>query len=562
MKTRLFVYTTFILLAGLLCFFVASVFITHTNNIKLAESSVEETTRICVELYDEKIDDAAFVNTGGTMRITIIAQDGTVIADSLHLDISTLGNHLDRPEVQAALNGAPQAFIRYSNTTGTNMIYYALKADSASGFVIIRVAIPVTSVDVFMYQSLPLLIVLFLAIILLGLVVIRGIVGRVIKPLENVEQKLRQLSEGEYHLDPIPDSYEEINDITKKIDGIAQVLQNNITSINGEKDKLDYILNNIGDGLSVVDENRSIVLVNSIALEIFGAMPDIKSRDLNYLFFDKTLNDAVNSCIDSGKSSLFELTYNGRVFSVAVKRLPNTRLTMLVLSDITDSKENARRREEFFANASHELKTPLTTIKGFSELASINNKDDSITVYIDNITRETDRMMSLIADMLKLSELENSKDIKQVFVSVADVTREVREMLSTDIEAKAINFVIAGDTVVSAEKDHVYELVKNLIENAVRYNDQGGSVSVVIKNDESGSSMLVSDNGIGIPPEEQAWVFERFHRVEKSRSQRNGGTGLGLSIVKHICTLYGWKVSLESKLGIGTEVTVVFREKE
>ena len=562
MKKRLFVYTTFILLAGLLCFFVASVFITHANNIKLAESSVEETTRICVQLYNENIDVAAFVKTGGNMRITIIAQDGTVIADSLHMDISTLGNHLDRPEVQAALNGAPQAFIRYSNTMGTDMIYYALKAQSSSGFVIIRVAIPVTSVDVFMFQSLPLLIILFIAIILLGFAVIRGIVGRVVKPLENVEQKLRQLSEGEYQLDPIPNSYGEINDITKKIDGIAQVLQNSITSINSEKDKLDYILNNIGDGLIAVDENRGIVLINSVALEIFGAMPDIKGKDLNYLFFDKTMNEAVDSCMGSGKNSLFELTHNGKVFSVAVKRLPNTKLTMLVLSDITANKENARRREEFFANASHELKTPLTTIMGFSELASLNNKDDGIAVYIDNITRETDRMMSLIADMLKLSELENTQDIKQVFVSVADVTREVSEMLSTSIEAKAISFSATGDTVVSAEKDHVYELVKNLVENAVRYNDQGGTVSVVIKDDESCSSLLVSDNGIGIPPEEQAWVFERFHRVEKSRSQRNGGTGLGLSIVKHICTLYGWKVSLKSKLGVGTDVTVVFSAKE
>jgi len=562
MKTRLFVYTTFILLVGLLCFFVASVFITHANNIKLAESSVEKTTRICVQLFNEDTDIAAFVKTGGTMRITIIEQDGTVIADSMHLDISTMGNHLDRPEVQAALNGDPKASIRYSNTTGTNMIYYALKANNASGFVIIRVAIPVTDVDVFMFQSLPLLIVLFFAIILLGFVFIRGIVGRVVKPLENVEQKLSQLSKGEYQLDPIPNSYTEINDITKRIDDIALVLQNNITSINSEKDKLDYILNNIGDGLFAVDENRSIVLVNSTALDIFSAMPDIKSKDLSYLFFDKTLNDAVNSCIDSGKNSLFELAYKGKAFSVAVKRLPNTKLTMLVLSDITANKENARRREEFFANASHELKTPLTTIMGFSELASLNNKDEGIAVYIDNITRETDRMMSLISDMLKLSELENTKDIKQTFVSVADVTREVNEALSTGIEAKAINFSTTGDTVVSAEKDHVYELVKNLVENAVRYNDQGGTVSVVIKDDVSGSSLLVTDNGIGIPPEEQAWVFERFYRVEKSRSQKNGGTGLGLSIVKHICTLYGWKVSLKSKLGVGTEVTVVFREKE
>jgi two-component system phosphate regulon sensor histidine kinase PhoR len=231
---------------------------------------------------------------------------------------------------------------------------------------------------------------------------------------------------------------------------------------------------------------------------------------------------------------------------------------MVVLSDVTESRENTKRREEFFANASHELKTPLTAIKGFNELTALNNKDESIGKYINSITRETDRMLSLISDMLKLSELENTQETNPVTVSLSKAAHEVSEVLSASINDKALTFEVDGDAMVSAEQDHIYEIMKNLIETAVRYNTQNGKVTVTVKHDIKSVRLTISDNGIGIPPEEQTRIFERFYRVEKSRSQRNGGTGLGLSIVKHICALYDWTLSVKSKLGVGTEVTVAF----
>jgi two-component system phosphate regulon sensor histidine kinase PhoR len=232
-------------------------------------------------------------------------------------------------------------------------------------------------------------------------------------------------------------------------------------------------------------------------------------------------------------------------------------MIIVVLSDVTESRENAKQREEFFANASHELKTPLTAIKGFNELTAINNKDENINKYIDSITRETDRMLSLISDMLKLSELESQYDINPVSVALSKVANEVREVLSTSISEKNIIFEMTGEATVTAEQAHIYELLKNLVENAVRYSNQGSKVSVIIENKKT-VQLTVSDNGIGIAPQEQTRIFERFYRVEKSRSQRSGGTGLGLSIVKHICALYDWKLSLKSKFGVGTEIIVLF----
>jgi len=558
MKKRLFLYTTLLLLVGLLGFFGISVYITHLNNLNLAKDMVIETARNYAGLYDFNTDLAAFVKTGGDMRITIIAPDGTVLADSRPLDISMLENHLERPEIQAAANGSPAAFVRYSSSLGVNMIYYSLKVSGGDSFVFLRAAVPVAKIDAYLYQSLPLLIIVLLIVSLLCFVLSRGMVVNITKPLESVENKMRLLVSGEYTPEPIAESYEEINQLTRGIDEVAQILQNSFIDLRNEKSKLNYILDNIGDGLIVLDEDKKITLINSAALNIFNVKPDIIGKNFNYLSYENTLTDAVNESVTHAGGALFELSLNGRIFLIAIKRLPETGLTMVALSDVTENRENARHREEFFANASHELKTPLTCIKGFNELAAINNKDENLNKYIDGIIRETDRMLTLIGDMLKLSELENTKGITPVDVSLAKVVNEVQDSLSTAINEKAIIFEATGDAEVSAEPEHVYELIKNLIENAVRYNDQGGRVTVTIESDKKGSWLFIFDDGIGISPEEQTRIFERFYRVEKSRSVRSGGTGLGLSIVKHICALYDWKLSLKSKPGVGTEVSVMF----
>ncbi|MCL2150188.1 MAG: ATP-binding protein [Dehalococcoidia bacterium] len=558
MKKRLFLYTALIIGAGFLGFFGASVYAARVNNINIAKDTVKETAEICRDLYVSNTDLLTFVNAGSETRITIIAPDGAVLADSHPLDVGILENHLSRPEIQAAADDAPAAYVRHSETLGVDLIYYALKVDSGESYVFIRIAIPVAKIDAYLFQSLPLLVSLLCAIVLICFFITRRMINRIVKPFESVERKLRLLSSGEYVPGPIVGGYEEANKIVREVDEIAGVLQRSFTALRDERNKAEYILNNVGDGLFVADENKDVVLINMAALEIFGATPDIVNKNLNYLFYDKMLKGALDDCVDHAKNALFELSFNGRIYFVAVKRLPETRLTMAVLSDVTESRKNAKRREEFFANASHELKTPLTAIKGFNELAALNNKDGGIQKYIDGITRETDRMLALIGDMLKLSELENSKRLDGVPVPLAKIVDEVRESVSVAIKEKSIVFETVGDGVVMAESGHVYELVKNLIENAVRYNHQGGRVAVAIESRRKVVRFSVSDSGVGMAAEEQARVFERFYRVTKSRAQRDGGTGLGLSIVKHICALYGWKLSLKSKLGVGTEITVVF----
>ena len=561
MKKRLFLYATIIIFAGLLCFFAASVYITHNNNLNIAKDTVIETAQIYSDLFNETADYSLLVKVGKDTRVTIISHNGKVLADSHPLDLDSMENHLSRPEIQDALDGSQTPYVRHSDSLGSDLIYYAVKVDTDDGYLFIRVSIPVAKIDAYLMKSALPLVLILCAVILLCFAFSRAVIWWITKPFEAVGKKLRLLSIGEYTPEPIVGSYEEVDVLLKDIGEVAQTLQYNMAALRDEKNKAEYILGNIGDGIFAVDENKTIAFINNAAVRVFDVTQDIAGKDLNYLTYEKTLAAAVDDCMNQDKTSLFEMQSGGKIHLVTVKRLPDTMLTMVILSDITDSRENAKQREEFFANASHELKTPLTAIKGFNELTEINNKDDELRKYIDSITRETDRMLALIGDMLKLSELESTQVVKVESASLLKVVGEVRETLSAVITEKAITVEIIGDGIIDAEPEHIYELVKNLVENAVRYNNQGGRVSVTIESSKKGTALFIYDDGIGISPKEQDRIFERFYRVEKSRSQKNGGTGLGLSIVKHICALYGWKLSLKSKLGVGTEITVVFSGK-
>jgi len=558
MIKRLFFYSTLITLVGLLSFFAVTLYVTHTNNINFAKDTVIDTAQICARMYSDDIDSHTFAGIGNDIRITIISSDGSVIAESRPQALTTGESYLARPEIMAAAEGNPQTFTRHSDTFGVDFIYYAIKLDITGGYIFVRAAMPIANIEAYLIQSLPLLIVVLCIAIVLCSILYHTMIHRITKPFESIEANLRLLSKGVYSPGNITGSYEEIDQLTRSIDDIGNILQTGFNDLREERNKLDYILNSIGDGLFVVDENINISLINAAALKIFDASPDITGKNINYLAYNDALTEAVTVCVTSEKNSVLEITTGGRIYFIAVGRLPETTLTMVVLSDVTEVRENAKMREEFFANASHELKTPLTAIKGFNELTANKNKDDNLDKYINSIARETDRMLTLISDMLKLSELESAKNVTPVAVSLSNIVNEVQEALAPTIAEKEISLELIGEATIMAEQGHVYDLVKNLIENAVRYNNQGGRVSVTIENDKNKTWLFIFDDGIGIPPEEQSRVFERFYRVEKSRSQKNGGTGLGLSIIKHICVLYNWNLSLKSKLGIGTEVTVEF----
>jgi len=528
MKKRIFIYTTLVLFAGLVIFFAASIYITHRNNLNIASGSLMEAAGIYAHMYNGNANE--LVMPDSSIRITIVSAEGIVLADSSPGLVAADENYLTRPEIIAAASGVPAIYRRYSQTHGVDFIYYALMANSADSFVFVRAAMPVAQITDYLLQTLPLFFVLLFALGVAAFFLFRGGTNRILLPLDAM---------------------------VREIDDAAHTIQNSLDALRDEKTKLTYIINSIGDGLFVVDESLTITIVNMAAVKIFGASEDVAQKKLNYLVSDKNLYAMVEDCVKQHKNTLSELELGGKIYFVTVKQLPDTGLTMIALADITQARESAKQREDFFANASHELKTPLTAIRGFSELAGLNNKDENIEKFLNGISRETGRMTSLVEGMLKLSALENTTPLQPVQLSLAKVVEDVREALAVAIEEKDIEFEAIDDAVITSEPEHIYEVVKNLAENAVRYNNRGGKVKVVVESSKKITRITISDTGIGISPGEHEKIFERFYRVEKSRAVKSGGTGLGLAIVKHTCALYGWKLELRSKLGVGTEVTVV-----
>ena len=246
-------------------------------------------------------------------------------------------------------------------------------------------------------------------------------------------------------------------------------------------------------------------------------------------------------------------------------RYTDSDMIIAVISDITESKNREKMRLEFFANASHELKTPLTSVKGFNDLISMQSTDERIVEYSRRADKEINRVLNLINDMLGLSRLENSglSPERLTAVRLEEVAGEVAENLKLLSDEKEVSVTVSGKGEIQAEREHIYELIKNLAENGIRYNKKGGRVKIEIAEGKDGVTLKVQDNGMGIETQDQSRIFERFYRGSKSRSRETGGTGLGLSIVKHVCELYGAELTLKSKLGAGTVISVVFpRDKD
>lgn len=556
MKKRLFIYNLIIIICIIVIFAAVSIAVIKHNVFSYAEDTVINYTNTYARLYKEVTDTSLLVKADSDVRISIISADGTLIADSLPINVGAVENHLSRPEIQAALIGSPEVCSRYSSSAGSSFIYYAVKVSDGDSHVFIRASIPLASSTGYIKTVTPLFIIILVIICIAYFIISNYIVNRLMRPLDDIKNSLNDLSNGNYSPNHLAGSYEETEQIIKEIDSINAKLSDNLRSLNSEKEKLQYVLQNMTDGMFALDKDNNIVLINNSALSAFNRSNEIIGKNLNYLTFDEGLLNHINESVSKGQSSIFEEQVDNKIYLCTIKALPGIGLTAVFMSDITESKRSRQIREEFFANASHELKTPLTAIKGFNDLTAINNKDENLNKYIEKIDRETNRMLSLISDMLRLSELENTRALSPSPVKLRDICIEVNELLADKIREENISVEISGDSTVNAEYKHMYELIKNLFENAVLYNRKNGSVNIRITDSDNYAILKVSDSGSGISPSDQSRIYERFYRADKSRSRKNGGTGLGLSIVKHICNLYSADITLRSKQGLGTDIIV------
>lgn len=559
MKKKIIVTNVIIVVFALLILFLSGISITKSIYKKQAEERIIDVANIYAENYTSS--DKVVKNVPKDYRVTVVDKSGKVLSDSETADVSNMENHIDREEIVAALHGKPVAVTRRSDTTNKDMVYSAVKVDlSADDYVFVRVSTPVDSVNLYATSTiLPnfyVLIAAIIAAVILSVVLTKSLV----KPMTEIKNSLIALNNGTFTPSTPSEKDPEINKMLSEINDIGEKLSDTITTVSEDNKKLDYILNNVSDGIVVITANGNIEVMNDNAKLVFDVKNDAISSNYTVLSANEKFISAVSDAVNERINKVFEFTTAAHDVYLTSIRCLDGDMTIIVLSDITAVKHGEEIRSEFFANASHELKTPLTAIKGFNDVIGMKSKDDDIRTLSAKIDKEVNRIVSLIDDMLNLSKLETTKTPIVEKVDLVAVAHDAEESISALARDKNVNIEISGEGTVEMEKDHAYELVKNLMENAVRYNEDGGHVFVSVDEKSDKVTLKVKDDGIGIDEENQSRIFERFYRVNKSRSRETGGTGLGLSIVKHVAELYGAKLTLSSTLGAGTEITVSFKK--
>jgi two-component system, OmpR family, phosphate regulon sensor histidine kinase PhoR len=493
------------------------------------------------------------------LRITLIAPDGTVVAES---DYSTyplppLQNHADRPEVREAMQGRTGVARRQSETVGRALLYVAIPGGPG----VVRVASDLSQVNALVRRAQVAVATAALVALLIGTLASLITARSIARPLTALSAAARAIASGDRPRFPrsgIPD-----------IDALVQTLRDMHHQLADRFDALRHgqaesaaLVEAMVEGVLAADGRGRILTANSAARRLLGYGPEEPLPDLQELFRVKGARDVVSQVTQGAVVEGRELELDGRMLLVSARPL-NSGGAVLVLHDVTDVRRLEAVRRDFVANVSHELKTPLTSIAGYAETL-VSDRPDEVTSgrFLEIILGNARRMQHLVDDLLDLSRIESGRwqPMKEP-VDIAAVAREAWAPLAERAAQRGMEFSLDIDrdaSVVSADADGFRQVLTNLFDNALRYTPAGGTVAVHTANQEGGLAVMVSDTGPGIPHEHLSRVFERFYRVDISRSREEGGTGLGLAIVRHLVEAHGGTVRAESAVGEGTTITCWF----
>ena len=481
-------------------------------------------------------------------RITWVRADGTVVYDT-QADAETMENHAQRQEIQQALAAGEGESSRYSSTLLQKTVYYAQRLPD--GTVLRLSAVRVTAGVLVLNMLQPILLVLAAALILSGVLAGR-LARRITEPLNRLDL--------EHPLEN--DTYEELAPLLRRMEHQRRQIDRQMGELRQRSEEFDQITGSMNEGLVLLDEAGAILSINPAARRLLDADGDCVGQDFLTVDRDVTMSDALRQAAEQGHSE-FRGERNGREYQFDVTRIQTegrTAGTVLLVFDVTERAFAERNRREFTANVSHELKTPLQGIIGSAELLENGMvKQEDVPRFVGHIRAEAQRLVTLIGDIIRLSQLDEGEPMPTEPVELLAVAREVAENLRSAAEARNVTVEVTGTpATVSGVRRLLYEIVLNLCDNAIKSNTEGGRVEVEVAQDGGTAAVTVRDTGIGIPPEHQSRVFERFYRVDKSHSKASGGTGLGLSIVKHAVQYHHGVIQLKSEVGKGTEIRVTF----
>ena len=484
-------------------------------------------------------------------RVTLIAPDGTVIADT-EANAAEMENHLERSEVKQAAENSSGTSVRYSETLTEKIIYYAVKMPNGN---ILRVSVKhYTVITILLGLVQPILVTLLIAAVLC-FVLSSKLSKSIVKPINSLDLDAPENN----------DAYEELAPLLKKISRQRKIIDEQLQTAKRLQEEFRLITENMSEGFLVINSERNVLTYNSAALRLLE-ISEPPSGNVLAVNRSGPFRNAVERAL-SGERSENEMMFGESCYGIIANPVLNDGEVIgavIIILDVTERVRREQLRREFTANVSHELKTPLTSISGFAEMMVNGVPDDIAADFARSIYDEAQRLIVLVGDIIKLSELdENSARLEQERVDLRELSEDVAKRLGLAAENKNVAVTVIGNAQITGVRKILDEMIFNLCDNAIKYNKNGGSADIVISSDAEKHTvtLTVRDTGIGIPGYAQNRVFERFYRVDKGRSKSAGGTGLGLAIVKHGAACHNAEIHLKSEENKGTEISIIFPDK-
>lgn len=558
-------YVIILLVGILLCAAVSAIIF----DLKITETTQSDmrtiVTAMAVGLKESgDLDEEALrlSKAAGGKRVTIIAQDGTVEADSVY-DADSMENHGNRTEIKQANYQKVGTVIRESETLGYKMIYAATKTP---GGYYLRVSGEYAGLLADFLSFLPAMIGAVLFAILIATILANRFARSVSAPIASLSQSLMGVKDGSVSLTPENYPYEELQDMAQGINQLSGIIKINVGKLKEEKNKIDYILDNMNEGFVLLDKGETVLIINQSACQFFKCDKSVVGRSFLRVTRNMEFINGVERAMKAAKTITFDTVSEGRIMEADIYVVTEDKYDefsggiIILLSDVTASRDAVKMRREFFSNASHELKTPITSIKGFSEMlvSDIALDPAQKREFINRIASETERMNVLINDIIMISRMESGDVLEEAFeMDFASIVHECLEESQPLAAAEGVRILSNMEPcLITADRKDLYALASNLITNAVKYNKKNGKVKITLDNCNDHLLFQVYNEGDFIPEEKQGRIFERFYRLDHGRTKTVGGTGLGLAIVKHVVERYHGTVELTSAMEEGTTFTV------
>lgn len=540
-----------ILIIYLSSFFIEKIYINYS--FQSLKDFTEKTIKKLDSKMDRDLEKLLFtLSEINNMRISLIKEDGEILYDS-HSNPKNMENHKDREEFINSIKYGEGTSVRISHTLNTKMIYYAKKVSLNNKTFVFRSSKEISTIKEFIKPYKSQIIIFFSLSLLIILSLMFLYFRNVTKKIASLQSQITRISKGDFDSVISTDKKDVFYSITQNINFLAQSIKKLTDDIKNQKELLSNILENLPFPVVIINENNDFLVESKYFRDFF---PDIKNiEELANLIRDENLYQALNFYEKEKKDFTVAINFNNRYFTLFGDKIiyHDKPILLLTFIDITEIKKTEKMKADFTANVSHELKTPITVLKGYIETLEDELPSDKYPI-IKIMKRHIERLSNLVSDVLLLSRLDAKVPLEKEYFNLKELITNAVETFNNDIKEKNINFKILVDDDIFYYGDNflIFQAIINLVSNAVKYTSYNGLIEIKSTLQKDIIILTIKDTGPGIPKEYHEKIFQRFFVIDKSRSRQLGGTGLGLSIVKHIIELHNGRIDVESELGKGT----------